>query len=238
MRTSSAPRISDFFLSAAPIAVFAALVFTVVPTRILAQQQPQSCAENNGTWLEKYHECESVSQQWCHSAGGQFEECGSACRHASAPGPCTMQCIPVCKFPVPSGQDNASDRQAVNGRPVATPEGSAGGSEQTYVRESVPQLFSYDELVQLSLDEPLSPELAEKLHIVTTTPFINNEAYYAGAKPAHSTSKVSAQPSAWPIGILSEGSNWTTSSCFLPIRTASWPRWRQSERRPRKASTG
>ncbi|MGB7196977.1 MAG: hypothetical protein WBG23_01650, partial [Acidobacteriaceae bacterium] len=54
---------------------------------------------------------------------------------------------------------------------------------QDYVRYSKPDLFSYDELVQLSLDKPLAPALAEKLHAITTTPFINNEAYYAGARP-------------------------------------------------------
>jgi endonuclease/exonuclease/phosphatase family metal-dependent hydrolase len=52
-----------------------------------------------------------------------------------------------------------------------------------YVRDSEPMLFSYDELVQLSLDQPLSPELTEKLRVVTTTPFINNEAYLNGARP-------------------------------------------------------
>jgi len=56
-------------------------------------------------------------------------------------------------------------------------------SAQDYVRDSEPKLFSYDELVQLSLDQPLTPELTEKLHAITTTPFINNEAYYAGARP-------------------------------------------------------
>jgi endonuclease/exonuclease/phosphatase family metal-dependent hydrolase len=54
---------------------------------------------------------------------------------------------------------------------------------QDYERDSEPRLFTYDELVQLSLDQPLSPELAEKLQTITTTPFINNEAYYRGAKP-------------------------------------------------------
>jgi endonuclease/exonuclease/phosphatase family metal-dependent hydrolase len=54
---------------------------------------------------------------------------------------------------------------------------------QDYVRDSEPRLFTYDELVQLSLDQPLSPELAEKLQTITTTPFINNEAYYRGARP-------------------------------------------------------
>jgi endonuclease/exonuclease/phosphatase family metal-dependent hydrolase len=54
---------------------------------------------------------------------------------------------------------------------------------QEYIRDSEPRLFSYDELVQLSLDQPLTPDLTEKLRILTTTPFINNEAYYRGARP-------------------------------------------------------
>jgi endonuclease/exonuclease/phosphatase family metal-dependent hydrolase len=51
------------------------------------------------------------------------------------------------------------------------------------VRDSKPELFTYDELVQLSLDQEMSPALAEKLRVVTTTPFINNDAYYRGARP-------------------------------------------------------
>ena len=54
---------------------------------------------------------------------------------------------------------------------------------QQYLRDSRPELFSYDELVQLGSGSPLSPELAAKLHSLTTTPFINNEAYLRGAKP-------------------------------------------------------
>jgi endonuclease/exonuclease/phosphatase family metal-dependent hydrolase len=54
---------------------------------------------------------------------------------------------------------------------------------QDYVRHSEPKLFSYDELVQLSLDQEMAPELAEKLRVVTTTPFIDNGAYYRGAQP-------------------------------------------------------
>jgi hypothetical protein len=54
---------------------------------------------------------------------------------------------------------------------------------QNYVRDSEPKLFSYDELVQLNSNRELSPELAEKLRVITTTPFINNEAYLAGARP-------------------------------------------------------
>ena len=54
---------------------------------------------------------------------------------------------------------------------------------QDYVRNSQPKLFSYDELVQLSLNQEMTPELAEKLRVVTTTPFVNNEAYFRQAKP-------------------------------------------------------
>jgi len=53
---------------------------------------------------------------------------------------------------------------------------------QEYTRESGPELFSYDELVQLE-SEKLNSDLVTKLHVLTTTPFINNEAYYRGAKP-------------------------------------------------------
>lgn len=54
---------------------------------------------------------------------------------------------------------------------------------QQYLRESGPEFFSYEELVQLGSPQELSPELAAKLHALTTTPFVNNEAYYRGAKP-------------------------------------------------------
>ncbi len=54
---------------------------------------------------------------------------------------------------------------------------------QDYVRDSGPKLFSYDELVQLSSDQEMSADLAEKLRLITTTPFVNNEAYLNGARP-------------------------------------------------------
>lgn len=54
---------------------------------------------------------------------------------------------------------------------------------QDYVRESGPQFFTYDELVELGSEQEMRPELAEKLRLITTTPFINNEAYWSGARP-------------------------------------------------------
>jgi endonuclease/exonuclease/phosphatase family metal-dependent hydrolase len=60
--------------------------------------------------------------------------------------------------------------------------GSCPSHAQDYVRESLPKLFSYDELVELNKDQELPPALAEKLHTLATTPFINNEAYLGGAR--------------------------------------------------------
>ena len=60
---------------------------------------------------------------------------------------------------------------------------ASGLAAQEYVRDSEPKLLSYVELVQLGSAQEMSPELAEKLRIITTTPFINNEAYLNGARP-------------------------------------------------------
>jgi endonuclease/exonuclease/phosphatase family metal-dependent hydrolase len=94
-----------------------------------------------------------------------------------------MQCVPVCKFPSQIGKDGEDSTYRTHGESVAT-KGSQHKEPKapSHVRNSQPELFSYDELVQLSLDQPLSPELTEKLRVVTQTPFVNNEAYYAGAR--------------------------------------------------------
>ena len=52
-----------------------------------------------------------------------------------------------------------------------------------YVRRQQPTMFSYDELVALGTSKKISAELADKLHAITTTPFLSNEAYYQGAQP-------------------------------------------------------
>jgi hypothetical protein len=52
-----------------------------------------------------------------------------------------------------------------------------------YVRLQQPKMLTYDELVALGTSNKFSDELRDKLHSVTTTPFLSNEAYYNGAKP-------------------------------------------------------
>lgn len=54
---------------------------------------------------------------------------------------------------------------------------------EDYTRYRVPRLFSYEELLQLSEKEEISPQLAEKLEVITTISFVSNEAYYRGANP-------------------------------------------------------
>ncbi len=56
-------------------------------------------------------------------------------------------------------------------------------AEPEYVRYQEPDLFSYDELVALAETEPLGDPLRSKLDVLTTTPFISNEAHYQGTKP-------------------------------------------------------
>jgi hypothetical protein len=102
------------------VTVGALLLCAGLPTLGLAQQPPQSCARHNGTWLEQYQECEYASKEWCAAEGGQFDECASACRHdPNLARPCTMQCVPVCKFPVALiGKDPEDSTYVIEGRAV------------------------------------------------------------------------------------------------------------------------
>jgi len=70
------------------------------------------------------------------------------------------------------------------------PLGSHSGwaAETDYVRFSKPNLFSFDELVQLEQKDPLPPALMEKLERLLTTPIVSNEAYFDGAKPKRPSS--------------------------------------------------
>jgi hypothetical protein len=58
-----------------------------------------------------------------------------------------------------------------------------------YIRSSQPPLLTYQELVALNEGKTIDPPLADKLHTLLTTPFINNEAYFAGTKPLRSDIK-------------------------------------------------
>jgi hypothetical protein len=69
-------------------------------SRMDLEYDGEECVKNNGTWLNQYAECENASKAWCESMDlGTFDECASACRHDPKATMCTMQCVPVCKFP-------------------------------------------------------------------------------------------------------------------------------------------
>ena len=57
------------------------------------------------------------------------------------------------------------------------------GAGAEYTRSSQPAMLSYPELVALGEEQTVDTALAAKLHTLLTTPFINNEAYFNGAKP-------------------------------------------------------
>jgi hypothetical protein len=110
--------------SAVSFAIFLVVVCAVMPTPAPGQRLSESCAQNNGMWLEKYKECEYASREWCDAAGGHFDECGSACRHELNPGPCTMQCVPVCNFATHMiGKDAANCEYVIDGKSVVLKEG-------------------------------------------------------------------------------------------------------------------
>ena len=66
---------------------------------------------------------------------------------------------------------------------LAVLESGSAATKPNYAKYQAPEMFSYEELVTLSSTDPLDSKLADKLKLLTTTPFVSNEAYYAGAKP-------------------------------------------------------
>jgi hypothetical protein len=61
--------------------------------------------------------------------------------------------------------------------------GQSPTGKDEYVRQSAPQLLTFDELVQLEKTDDPSPEPGPRLDQLLHTPFLSNEAFYAGAKP-------------------------------------------------------
>jgi len=57
----------------------------------------ERCEMEGGIWDYTYHECEGVSEQYCvNMIGGNYNECGSSCRHQPEGVLCTMQCVELC----------------------------------------------------------------------------------------------------------------------------------------------
>jgi endonuclease/exonuclease/phosphatase family metal-dependent hydrolase len=64
----------------------------------------------------------------------------------------------------------------------------AAQSKTNYVRFSKPDTLTFDQLVSLEKNATPPAPVAKKLQKLLTTPFVNNEAYYQGAKPKRPSS--------------------------------------------------
>ncbi|HSV27812.1 MAG TPA: peptidoglycan-binding domain-containing protein, partial [Sedimentisphaerales bacterium] len=90
-------------------------------------------------------------------------------------------------------QYQAAEKLTVTGRLDAETAGKLGvGPEpiggsfkatRQYVRLQQPKMLTYDDLLALGRSDKVSSGLENKLHAITTTPFLSNEAYYRGARP-------------------------------------------------------
>jgi len=100
--------------------IMAAVLTVAISTIVVAQERKTDdlakvCQSKNGKWLEKYSECEYADRQWCSASGGNFDECGSACRHNPDPkAPCTMQCVPLCSFAAKEITPDAANPSALD----------------------------------------------------------------------------------------------------------------------------
>ena len=56
------------------------------------------CKKQGGTWDEIHRECGGIDATKCTAIGGEFNECGSACRHNPNAEMCTMQCVQFCQL--------------------------------------------------------------------------------------------------------------------------------------------
>jgi len=67
--------------------------------------------------------------------------------------------------------------------------GQTRAAKEEYVLLSTPKLLTFDELVQLQKKDKPSAELTTRMDQLLHTPFMSNEAYFAGSKPIRPSSE-------------------------------------------------
>jgi hypothetical protein len=159
------------------VKVIALLVTVAISTIGIAQnahtaELAKACQSKSGKWLEQYRECESADKQWCTAAGGQFNECGSACRHNPDPAaPCTLQCVPLCVFPAKETKpDSASTsplgeaKVILQGGAVAAADATSGGTpdSRTAAQSSPPVATPPSPAASPSAETKTEPGKAKK----------------------------------------------------------------------------
>lgn len=70
----------------------------LLPEEEMSEGFFDQCVEMGGEWIPEASECEYISQEDCTMLGGEFNECGSACRNDPEAQMCTMQCVPYCSL--------------------------------------------------------------------------------------------------------------------------------------------
>ena len=90
------------------------MVSRSLPPQIKAEgpEKVLNClSQLNGRWLQKHNECEFVDQKSCENTGGIYNDCASACRHASGNVMCIQACIPVCSYSSNNSSSNSNSPQ-------------------------------------------------------------------------------------------------------------------------------
>lgn len=67
------------------------------------------CVQAGGVWIAEANECENISEQFCQEIGGEYNECGSACRNQPDAEICTLQCVAYCSFNNETNEENNND---------------------------------------------------------------------------------------------------------------------------------
>ena len=79
--------------------IFASLISSVLVTWLITTLMltpAEKCIKSNGKWLERYSECENVSEKVCKQIDGTYNSCASSCRNSKF-SVCLQKCIKVCK---------------------------------------------------------------------------------------------------------------------------------------------
>ncbi len=62
------------------------------------QDKKTLCENAQGVYDNQWQECSGIDATTCNKIGGDFVECGSACRHNPDAEICTMQCVIYCQM--------------------------------------------------------------------------------------------------------------------------------------------
>jgi hypothetical protein len=65
---------------------------------IVSTDEKREGCELVGGEYNEYDECVGINESQCATLGGEWESCGSACRHDADAELCTKQCVQFCQL--------------------------------------------------------------------------------------------------------------------------------------------